>query len=221
VSDVATVSVCRARVALVGEDDATARFARSLSERGAARTALRGVRRLTGTALETIDGEIASVLDDLLDVDIGDALVMGWQKHSALRAAAERTVTTAIVEEVVVLATHRITWTARPAIDLLIEGRRVNSFEFELSVVVDVIGLTAVVRRGYLVGLRGGECVIAATLKLEGGTLAQRRHHLGLERHLRLRAAVELARPPEPTPRDGDVELPADGQRGWLGPQPA
>jgi hypothetical protein len=202
VSDVAAVSLRPAGDLLMGEDNAAAALGRSLNELGAAETALRGVRHLSGTALRTIDDEVGRMLGGLLDIDVGDALVMGWRKHRALTGAARRTLAAPAREEVVVLATHRITWTTRPTVDLFVADLRVNSFEFELRLVLDVIGLTAVIRAGHLVGLRGGECEVAATLTLEGGVLARREQRLDLGRTLWLRHAVELVDP-------ADVDVPA------------
>ena len=87
-------------------------------------------------------------------------------------------------EEVVVLATHRVAWSYDPHLDLLVDGVRVTTLDFELGVTFDLDGVVAVVRHGELVALRAGQCTITASLSLQGTTLAQRR--------ARMHAAVVL-----------------------------
>ena len=190
------VRLVSARAALDG--DVASAAASSLRRDGVVRTSLRGVRHLSRSAVDAVDDETGRILEGLLEVDLGDALVMGWRKHRALAEAAHRTLATPGSEEIVALATHRITWTASPAVDLLVSEVWVNTFEFELRVELDVLGLTAVVRGGQLVGLRGGECLVAATLTLEGGVLAEGEQRIDLTRTLWLRHPVTLLTPAEP-----------------------
>lgn len=153
-------------------------ISRAITEHGVAGASLRGVRRLTGSALETVDKEIGAVTAGLLDLDLGDILVSGWRKYATLTQSARRTLAAPGSEEVVLLATHRMTCTYHPRVDLLIDEVRLNSFEFELEVVFDITGLSAVVRSGDLVALRGGECQVTGKLSLEGAKLAERQRKL-------------------------------------------
>ena len=91
-----------------------------------------------------------------------------WRRYSALTSAAERTLAAPGSEEVVLLATHRVTWTYEPHIDLLVDGRKVTSLELQMTVVFDLHGVAAVVQLGDLVALRGGGCLITATLAARG-----------------------------------------------------
>jgi hypothetical protein len=182
--------------------DTAEELSRSLSERGVARTGLHGLRRLSGSALGAVDREIANVTNGLLDLDIGDVLVSGWRKYGSLREAARHTLAAPGSEEVVILATHRIVATFRPCVDLLVDGVKVNTFEFELTLVLDLDGLVAVVRDGRLEALRGGDCVLTATLSLEGGQLARRQGHIDPGLVVRLDPPVALL-------GDDDVTKPA------------
>jgi hypothetical protein len=181
----------------------------TLSRRGAARSALTAVRHLSGSVLTTVDREIGAVAEGMLEVDLGDALVYGWRKHSALAESARRTLAVPGSEEVVLLASHRATSTYRPHVDLLVDDRLVNSFEFELKLVFDVSGLAAVVRAGDLVALRGGDCLVTATLTLEDGLIARRQHRFDPELIVRLDPPVVLAEhvttPPPTTTGTADV----------------
>ncbi|HEV7450905.1 MAG TPA: hypothetical protein VGO16_05875 [Pseudonocardiaceae bacterium] len=163
-----------ARVFLLGDDtgaDTVEVIARSLSKCGAAQSAMQGIRGLSALALQAVNHEVAAVVDGLLNLDLGDVLLSGWRKYTELTKAAERTIASPGSEEIVVLATHRVVSTHHPSVDLHIDGVKVHTFVFELKVVFDLNGVAAVVRLGALVALRGGECVVTATLTLEGTSL--------------------------------------------------
>jgi hypothetical protein len=174
----------------------------AISRLGVARSALRAVRRLSRSVLTTVDQEIGQVADGMLDIDLGDALVHGWRKHSALTDSARRTLARPGSEEVVLLASRRVTSTYRPHVDLLVDHRLVNSFEFELQLVFDVTGLAAVVRAGDLVALRGGDCLVTATMTLEGALIARRQHRVDPELIVRLDPPTAWSNsPPRHRPR--------------------
>lgn len=167
-----------ARVFLFGGDngaDSGQVIGRAVHEHGIARGSLRGVRRLTGSALETVDQEVGAVTGGLLELDLGDLLVAGWKKYATLTDSARRTLSAPGSEEVVQLASHQVTFTYRPHVDLLIDGARLNSFELDVTLVFELTGVSAVVRSGDLVALRGGTCEVTGTLTLEGAKLADRK----------------------------------------------
>jgi hypothetical protein len=113
----------------------------AVSSRGLARSALEAIRHLSGSVLTTIDQRIGEVAEGMLDIDLGDALVHGWRKYSALADSARRTRAampgSEESEEFVVLASHRVTSMYRPHVDLLFNDRLVTSFEFELQLVFE------------------------------------------------------------------------------------
>ena len=186
-----------------GEDTAEV-IGRTLSEHGVAQAGLIGVRKLSTSVVHSVDREVGTVLDGLLDLDLGDILVSCWRKHRSLVEAAEHTLAVPGSEEIVVLALHRATATYSPHVDLYVDDVKVNTFEFELSVVFAATGLAAVVRHGDLVGLRGGDCLVTATLTLEGGRLAQQQRHfdagllVGLHRPIALVDKVSASTIPIP-----------------------
>lgn len=171
-------------------------ISRSLHELGPKRAAVYGVRRLGTEALEVLDNEVARVTEKLLAYDPGDLLVEGWKKYSTLREAAERTVANPEQEEVVSLAAHTITWDFRPKVDVLVNGVRVNTLEFVLTVAFEISGLVAVVRKGWLVSVRSGDCVLSTSLSLEGATIVPKRESMidDLASVLPLRKPIRLVR---------------------------
>jgi hypothetical protein len=151
--------------------------------------------------LQAVNHEIAAVADGLLNLDFGDVLMSGWRKYTNLTEAAERTLASPGSEEVVALATHRVSSTHHPSVELLVDGIKVHTFVFELTVVFDLTGVAAVLRRGSLVALRGGECVVTATLTLEGTPLElSRKSRIDLALVVALHRPIPLVRRGRHTP---------------------
>lgn len=201
-SATAQIAPMTARVFLLGGDagaDTGEVLGRALSQHGVARSALQAVRHLSGSAVQTVDREIGTVADGLLDLDLGEVLVAGWRKHVALTESAKRTLAAPGSEEIVALASHRITSTSSPHVDLFLDDAKVKTLEFELEIVFDLTALSAVVRLGELVALRGGECLVTATLTLEGWRLAERQGHIDLALTVQLQPGVTLVDKAEAT----------------------
>ena len=158
----------------------------AISERHATHTALRRVRRLSSSAAGLVDREVATVTDGLLDLDVGDVLIAAWQRHAKLTEAARRTLAISGSEEIVSLASHSIQSKYAPHVDLVVNGVLVHCFKFVLEIVVEVAALDAVVRAGTLAILRSGECVMTASLTLDGVRLADARRTADLELVVRL-----------------------------------
>jgi hypothetical protein len=146
-------------------------LARKLSESGGHLSKIKCLRGLPAPALHAVNQEIATVVDGLLNLDLGKLLMSGWRKHTDLESAAKRTLADPTNEEIVVLGTHRSISTHHLSVDLIVNGVNTHTFVFELTVVFDLNGSAVVVRGGDLVALRGGECVVTATLTLEGTQL--------------------------------------------------
>jgi hypothetical protein len=185
-----------ARVFLLGGDtDTVELLAHSLSEQGVSQSAIQGLRGLSGSALQAVNREVATVANGLLNLNLEDLLMSGWCKYTDLTKAAERTLASPGSEEVVVLATHRVISTHHPSVELLVDGVKVYTFAFTLSVVFDLNGVAAVIRQGDLVALRGGECVVTATLTLEGTPLElSRKGRIDLTLIIRLHRPIPLVR---------------------------
>jgi hypothetical protein len=180
-----------ARSFLLG-DSGDASLGRKLTEQGVARSTLSGLRRLSAAALHTVDQEIGAVASGLLELDLGDMLLAGWRKYAALTDAARRTLAAPASEEVLELATHRITSAYRPRVDVFVDNQKITTVEFDLTTVFDLTGLAAVVKAGDLVALRSGECLVTATLRLGDARLAERREKLDLVQRIRLDPPISL-----------------------------
>jgi hypothetical protein len=181
-----------ARTFLLGDTtDTTADvLAQALNEQGVLQSPIRGLGGLSASAWQAVSQEIATVADGLFNLDFVDMVISGWCKYTDLTKAAQHTLANPGSEEIVALATHRIVSTHHPSVDLIVNEAKAHTFEFELTVVFDITGVAAVLRRGDLVALRGGKCTVTATLKLEKTPL-----ELTRKASIDLRVIVPLRRP--------------------------
>ncbi|MFI6983559.1 hypothetical protein ACIBSV_33780 [Embleya sp. NPDC050154] len=152
----------------------------------------RGAQGLTDNASRTVEREVASVVNGFLSLDLLDLVAAGWAKHGAMVEAARRTRAAPDTEEVVALATHQVTSTHRPCVDLRVDGVRVGTLEIGLTVAFDVEGMLAVVRQAHLTSLRCGTCTTTGTLAMQERVVASRHCNLDLPGAMRFRSGIAL-----------------------------
>jgi hypothetical protein len=152
----------------------------------------RAVARLPGAAGHAAAGEVASQAAGLLDVNLADVLVAGWRKHHDLRAAARRTLAAPGSTELVELVTHRITETQAPYISVLVDGHRVATVRFGLSLGLEVSALLAGVSAGKLVAVHAGRCDVTATLAIQDIDVVTRHARLELPGVIALGRGIRL-----------------------------
>jgi hypothetical protein len=149
-----------------GSDDA-ATIRQLLSERDIVSGCGGDLTRLTKQGREAVEEQLASVTAGLLDLDLGDLLIGAWRSRERLVEAARQTRQRPGRREVVQLGAHRITLSRNPTIELLIDGVRVHTFRFQLTVIFDVEVAALVIRDGLLTALKAGDGAVACTLALE------------------------------------------------------
>jgi hypothetical protein len=184
------------RALLLGADDAdaSALLARSAEQQGVAATVGAAVADLTAGGRHAVCDEVGHVADGLLDLDITDVLASGWRKQSDLAAAAHRTADAPGSEELVQLATHRITSKHRPLVHVSVDGVEVTRVELELTLAIIVRGMLGVVSRGRLVALRAGSCDVTGTLVCEHLKVAERTRTYDLPGEVGLGSGIDLLR---------------------------
>lgn len=130
--------------------------------------------------------QTASAIARLLELSIADVLGEAWRRHRTLVAAAQATQANPSAIQAVDLATHRITYTSRPSVDVHVNEVHQTTVHCELNLVFDVHGLAGAVHNGRLVSVRRGRCQLTASLAVAGRTVATQ--HAALD----LRAALDL-----------------------------
>ena len=103
-----------------------------------------------------VEHELATKTDELLSANLADVAITGWKRYDALRQAAQRTHAAPTTEEIVALAAHTVESSHRTAIEVFIDGASVAIINVELKIAVTIDCALAVVRQGWLTGLRTG-----------------------------------------------------------------
>lgn len=142
---------------------------------------------------QAVSRDLAEAAVGLAQLDVGDLLAAGWQRHSQLRAAGRRTRDAPGTRETVVLAEHRISHEAHPHVDVLVGGARVARVAVTLLLTVDVTGLAASVTGGRLTALTSGKAVLTGELDVAGAPVARRSAELQLPVALSLGDGLRLA----------------------------
>ncbi len=139
----------------------------------------------------------------LFDFDLTDLLAAGWCKHSVLRQAARRTIAAPGSEELVDLATHRISVTHHPYVDLVIDDVRITTVDFDLQLDFDIKALSAVIRSGKLVEIASGRCDVTGTLAIERVNALTRTGRFDLRMLIHLERGIPLLPSGQPTTAAG------------------
>ncbi len=160
-----------ARGLLLGDEPSPAALRQALSGHRVLDAAGGKLSRLTADGREAADDALASAAEDLLDLDIGDVLIYAWRTQKRLADAAGQTLRAPGRKEVVQLASHQVTSTYYPAVDLKVDDVRVHTFHFQLDLVLTIDVAAVTIQDGRLVAVKAGDGSAAGTLtlKMPGG----------------------------------------------------
>jgi hypothetical protein len=168
------------------------------------------LQNLPEATREAASRQVSTTAAGLLDVNLADVLVAAWRKHQDLTAAARRTLAAPGSTELVDLAGHRVTATQEPYISILVDGHRVATIRFELTLVFDVSALLAEIHAGRLAALHSGRCGITGALAVQGIEVVSRQAHLDLPGIIPLRQGMRLL-PADDYPADESAQGSREG----------
>jgi hypothetical protein len=178
---------------LFGPDEdkpaAIAQRLRSADLAGDIRAALDGLPPLTR---ETAVGQVSSAAAELLNINLGDVVADGWRKHADLTAAARRTLAAPRSTDLVDLASHRVTAGQEPYVSLLVDGHRVATVRFGLSLDFEISALLAEVKAGMLVALHSGRCEVTGALAIQDINTISRQAHVDIPGMIPLHEGIRL-----------------------------
>ena len=165
----ATQTGLTVRTFLLGgtSEDDTTKIRQLLSEQHVVSSCGGNLTNLTQQGRDAAEEQLASVTAGLLDLDLGDLLIYGWRTRERLVRAARQTRQIPGRHEVVQLGSHRITSAHNPTIDLLIDGVKVHTFRFQLTVIFDIEVAAVIIQDGRLTALKAGDGAVTCTLTLE------------------------------------------------------
>jgi hypothetical protein len=135
---------------------------------------------------------VALAITGLLGFSLVELVVDGWREHHDLKAAARRTLARPGTTELVQLATHEITVTRQPHVDVLVNGDVVATVELELTVVFDISALIAGVHGGKLTALHSGRCDVTGTLAIQGTEVLTRQGRIEPSGAIALHEGIRL-----------------------------
>jgi hypothetical protein len=135
---------------------------------------------------------VALTVTGLLGFSLVELVVDGWREHHDLTAAARRTRARPGTTELVQLATHQITVTRQPNIDIFVNNHVVTTVELELTVIFDISALIAGVHGGRLTALHSGRCDITGTLAIQGTEILTRQGRIELPGAISLHEGIRL-----------------------------
>ncbi len=148
--------------------------------------------RLPETIRDRAVAAIIAATMVLLQFDVIELLVDGWREHHDLTDAARHTLAKTGSTELVVLATHRITVSQQPSVDLVLNGERVETVQLELTIQFDISAAVAGVIAGMMTALHSGRCDITATLAIQGAEAIQRQKRIDLPGVISLNHGIRL-----------------------------
>ena len=136
--------------------------------------------------------QVTTAAAGLLDVNLADVVAAGWQKHAELTAAARRTLAAPGSTDLVDLASHRISAAQEPYVTILVDGHRVATVRFGLSLTFEISALLAEIRAGRLVALHSGRCAVTGALAIQGIDVITRQARIDLPGIISLRGGIRL-----------------------------
>ena len=116
--------------------------------------------------------EMQRAILELLDIGLSGVVQRGWQSHSGLRSAGQRTV--AGGREVVQMADHVINSSHAPKIAVTVDGVELGSVPVTINMSLKLMGITAVVERGHLLGVETGSVAASANFAVAGKPITSR-----------------------------------------------
>lgn len=194
-------------------EDAVEQLAVALKESGALGAVVGGLGKLSKAGVDAVGEQIASIGKGLLDMGLDTLIVEGWRKFEDLQAAAQRTREAGGGSEVLDLASHSITSTHQPKIELRLDDIPVAAMEFELSLTFLLKAVVATVRDGKLVSVHSGVCDVEGALAVQDKPLATRTGHFELPLMMRLGTGVPLLVDDDLNPVEvtEEIEVEVDG----------
>jgi hypothetical protein len=174
------------------DEDKTAAIAQRLRSADIGGDIRSALDRLPPLTREAAVGQISSAAAELLNVNLADVVADGWRKHADLTAAARRTLAARGSTDLVDLASHRVTAGQEPYLSLLIDGHRVATVRFGLSLVFEISALLAEVKAGRLVALHSGRCEVTGALAIQDINTITRQAHVDMPGMIPLHEGIRL-----------------------------
>jgi hypothetical protein len=174
-----------------------------------------GIGRATGIGdvdRRVMTTNVAEKLKDALEVQIGQILKSAWSQHRDLLDDLEKSKQSKSETFLVPLANHTIRSTHHPAVEVLVNDRRVAAFKFNANLMMRIQDAVLKVEGGHVVGVESGAWQGVGQLKCGPVTLVE---HETEEFILPMSLSQRPAKPQVPTkqpankqPRQAQSKIP-------------
>jgi hypothetical protein len=120
-----------------------------------------------------IETDIKKSTDTILKMTPTDILLQSWQKYREVGKALEDS--RKKPGEVILkpLVKHTVKSAHRPYVEIILDEKSIGKIQFELSISLDVEGVTLKIQNGEIISVLSGSCQGAIKLSLMGETLAE------------------------------------------------
>ena len=142
------------------------------------------------TVRKVAQKEMRAAILDVLDIGLTGVVARGWQSHTGLLAAGKRTAQGG--REVVQLADHVINSSHSPHIAVTVDGVELGSVPIAVNMSLKLMGVTAIVERGHLLGVETGAIAASANLAVAGKPITSRTKTVEAARAIQLPKPVPL-----------------------------
>ena len=174
-----------------------------------------GIGRATGIGdvdRRVMTTNVAEKLKDALEVQISQILKSAWSQHRDLLDDLERSQQSRGETFLVPLANHTIRSTHHPAVEVLVNDRRVAAFKFNANLIMRIQDAVLKVEGGHVVGVESGAWQGVGQLKCGAVTLVEHEtEEFDLPMSLNQRPAKPQApnkQPANKQPRQAQSKLP-------------
>jgi hypothetical protein len=186
-----------ARAILFPQTEAQQALSHELDNSGVAAEALRSVKHLSDAGQREVLRRLTDVTSEILGVDAVDLVVRTLWTYDDLVVAARRTIAAPASVEIVQLLTIPIPWVTRAEVQLRVNDVARFRICFEIKLVLE-INAEAVIRNGWLIALRSGQCGVTVTLTVNDGPLMTNATRFDLDVALQLGHGIPLTQQPPP-----------------------
>jgi hypothetical protein len=122
----------------------------------------------------TTGTQAADMIRSLTNIPLADVLVAGWNQHARFAKYTNPAEFPPEKENRVPLATHHITSSYKPKLELLVDGRPEGSIPLELDLDLALEGVDLFIQAGRFTRVAGGRARLTGTLKFADKTVWER-----------------------------------------------
>jgi hypothetical protein len=155
------------------EEEATERIREAMSRKRLT-IATGGTETLAAFGLRAMSGALARNLKPLLQIDLSDIFVAGWNKSGTLRQHLEKSAHSPGKEIFLQLAEHKIVSTHLPHVSLMKDGAEIARVEFEVAVELVLQGAVVRLLDGAIQDVQTGRVKGKGTVKCFGAVIVEK-----------------------------------------------